>query len=317
MLATTRQHACSLAAGRVPGALAPSLDRFLRCGARYAMGLCFAGLGLGGLGLGGVGLGGVGLVGLGLVSPSAAEAQAVDFRSTRTVRPSTATTATPQTTGAAARAAAAAQQNRRLISGLGSAANVSPGWYARNLSQPVVEGGSLGHLPYFQPLVPLHLSQIVVVQQPAPLIVEAPPPQVVVVERDPPREERRLVPSRPERWESEPARDRWANERAAPRRAQPPPTPPAPRFEIPQRFTLRVAPADAMIYLDDERLGRGGEIVPLLEREPLHLEPGVHVLEVSHPDLPSQRLVFGIADEPVSITVDLAADRPSRRALVR
>ncbi|MEM9558437.1 MAG: hypothetical protein AAGC60_29565 [Acidobacteriota bacterium] len=198
-------------------------------------------------------------------------------------------------------------QNQHLLSGLGSAANVAPGWYSRNLSQPVVEGGALV-APFVQPFVPLQLSQVVVVQQPAPVVVEAPPPQVVYIEREPEPRPQPLPPTP----RSAPTPRRTPDPELWPAQPAAPAPPPTPRSTDPQALRLQITPADAVVHLDDEPLGAAADLPASLQ-----LEPGVYVLEVSHSALPPQRLVFGVADEAISIAVDLAADRPSRRARVR
>lgn len=88
------------------------------------------------------------------------------------------------------------------------------------------------------------------------------------------------------------------------------PEPPAPT--TPQEVTLRIEPADAVVWLDDEELGLAGELLELV-----HLEPGVYLLEVEHDDLEPQRLFFGVVDQPVDVRVDLEADEPRRRYRVR
>ena len=97
---------------------------------------------------------------------------------------------------------------------------------------------------------------------------------------------------------------------------EPPPQtrePSRPRSTEPQEVSIRVEPADAEIYLDDELLGTGATVMSSLSS----LAPGIYVLEISQPDFSPQRLVFGVSTDPVAIFIDLTADRPSRRARVK
>ena len=88
-----------------------------------------------------------------------------------------------------------------------------------------------------------------------------------------------------------------------------------PRPEVPQAVVFQVVPADATVLLDDEPLGSAAEV---MSRSPLILDPGVYVLEVFHPDFPSQRLVFGVdGREGFTVAVDLGADKPHRRTRVK
>lgn len=78
-------------------------------------------------------------------------------------------------------------------------------------------------------------------------------------------------------------------------------------------FSIR--PADAEVYLEEDLLGTGAE---LANRETaMKLYPGVYVLEVSHPEHPPQRLVFGIGAEPIEVAIDLTAERADRRSRIR
>jgi len=61
-----------------------------------------------------------------------------------------------------------------------------------------------------------------------------------------------------------------------------------------------------------------GTALELTSGDPFALPPGVYVLEVTHPDFQSQRLVFGVdAEDSVHVVVDLTTDRPNRRTRVR
>ncbi|MEM1183083.1 MAG: hypothetical protein AAGM22_32370, partial [Acidobacteriota bacterium] len=90
-----------------------------------------------------------------------------------------------------------------------------------------------------------------------------------------------------------------------------PEAPQRPRSTAPQPITIRIQPGDAQVFLDDEPLGAAASL------SAIDLRPGVYVLEVEHPELGGQRLVFGVDDEPLSVAVDLLADRPSRRSRVK
>lgn len=215
------------------------------------------------------------------------------------------------------------QAGARLVSPLGGAANIRVETYQQLGSQipsaeyyagSHVHGSGCGHAyPYAQPYVvylhddvleppvyeddgdaaygvaaqPVQGPIYVVQPQPAPRIVHVPTP----------------VPSA----ETAPPAPRVTTPVASP------PVPETPRSTEPQAIRLRVHPADAQVYLDDEPLGTGEIASTALSS----LAPGIYVLEVTHGNYPSQRLVFGVTAAPVSITIDLTADRPSRRARVK
>lgn len=91
----------------------------------------------------------------------------------------------------------------------------------------------------------------------------------------------------------------------------PPPKAPPPRTSNePGNLTVLVEPAGAEIYLDDRKWPAGGEPRPTL--------PGIHVLEVSHPEHGSERVVFAVEPEtPAVVAIDLRETRPGRRTQVR
>ncbi|MEL7059922.1 MAG: hypothetical protein AAGN46_07850 [Acidobacteriota bacterium] len=201
----------------------------------------------------------------------------------------------------------------RLLTPLGSAANALPGEYSRRFRDARVEAGfgrsglhrgpvaiypnvvfggyplNTGPVTYAPPAVDLSstpqgldasLRDAVEPRGQAPVVL-----QPVVIQ----------PPAPTPRAEPEPA----------------PQPPPRPQPTEPQRVTFELTPADATVWLDGERLGSARTL------DSLSLAPGVYILEIEHPNLSSQRLVFGISDEPVQVAIDLAADRPSRRTRVR
>jgi len=194
-----------------------------------------------------------------------------------------------------------ARPRRSLASPGGlSAANVRPGFY-RQLDAPDHLGG-YGYggtvaVPIY--LYPAYYPETFyppasVYSEPAPHEASAPQPQIYVV--TPPV----ISPPAPS---------------AVPPPA-PPPVPAAPRSTEPGEVRFSVLPADAKIYLDDDYLGTGGELAAF-EQASL-FPPGVHVLEVTHPDYPPQRLVFGVSDtDPAHVLIDLSIDRIGRRTRIR
>lgn len=208
------------------------------------------------------------------------------------------------------------QQPSRLLppAGLGSATNAPPGFYRRHLSVPV---------PKAHPPVPGHHPAPIYVPYPYPVYVTppeyalspsqvgAPPPQDVL----PQETIRPSAAPQPVYVIQAPAAP------AAPRAPAPSPPvaaapPPAPRSTEPAPVRFSIAPADAEVYLDDEFLGTGAELGA--REQPLLLRPGVYVLEVTHPDLRDQRLVFGFrSDEATDVRIDLTAERPRRRSRIR
>ncbi len=214
--------------------------------------------------------------------------------------------------------------NRQLVSPLGSATNVNPDIYLElgySNGHPTVytapqeyrhRRGHRGH-GYRQPYV-VYINEdsieppiygepyddpelvdryaepqpiYIVNQQPAPQVIQVPAPAPVS----------QPLPTAEPRYEPAP-------------QTREPSRPPSTE---PQEVSIRVEPADAEIYLDDELLGTGATVASSLSS----LAPGIYVLEISHPDFSPQRLVFGVSTDPVSITIDLTANRPSRRARVK
>lgn len=134
---------------------------------------------------------------------------------------------------------------------------------------------------YTEPPAPQAAPQtVVVVQAPPPTPTPAPAPPTVT------RDE-------PVRASAEPAREK-------------------PRDPVVIGF--QVSPADAEVHLDHDLLGTGSEVSALSD---FKIKPGVYLLEVTHPDYPSQRMVFGANREPLEVVVDLSADRPQRRSRIR
>lgn len=80
----------------------------------------------------------------------------------------------------------------------------------------------------------------------------------------------------------------------------------------PQDVFLSIQPADAVVWLDYEELGRAADLAGQVR-----LAPGVYFLVVEHDELESQRLFFGVVDQPVDVRVDLTAGEPRRRYRVR
>lgn len=186
--------------------------------------------------------------------------------------------------------------NRRLVSPMGSASGVAPGYYQRNMGW---NGPQLEYAPGLVPAVPyvVYVGQPLFPPEPQPVTVinnvtvNTPPPvveRVVVREEPPPRQ-------------------------AAPRAE--PEEPRAPRPTAPQKVLFQIMPVDAQVKLDGRKLGSGAE---LGSREaPVELVPGVYILQVEHPVYKSQRLVFGVSAELVRVDIDLTAEDASLRARVR
>ncbi|MEO1083767.1 MAG: PEGA domain-containing protein, partial [Acidobacteriota bacterium] len=212
--------------------------------------------------------------------------------------------------------------NRRLLSPLGSAANVRRGWYRQNLSQPVhqgpVQGPVHGHggfggyggygVPYVVYVNPAPSEPRVVDETPPPAYE---PPPIFIVQPDQVPDYATPVRARPYPSPSAPTLEPSVPQDVAPREPRQPRQPERPRSTDPQPVTIRVNPADAQVYVDGELMGAAADLASL------DLRPGVYVVEVEHPEFGSQRLVFGVDDEPLSVAVDLLADRPSRRSRVK
>ena len=101
-------------------------------------------------------------------------------------------------------------------------------------------------------------------------------------------------------------------QRLPPRR---PVLPPTPRPTAPMNVEFSISPRDAEVWLDDDLLGNGEQLAGL--DEPMRLDPGVYVVEVTHPGHPPQRIVFGVGSKPIEVLVDLEATTPRRRSRVR
>ena len=200
--------------------------------------------------------------------------------------------------------------------GLGSATNVAPDFY-RRLDAPRSAGGTVGtgggHLgviyvlpgvgypvvgnPYAVGPVQVGVEPVPREEprarppEPAPAPAAATPPPIVIVNQPP-----AVVAPAP-----------------APRTDPAPPRRPRPTAPMPVDFS--VEPSDASIFLDSELLGSGSELAAI--NEPLHLDPGVYVVEITHPDHSPQRIVFGVGTKPIEVLVDLDAVPPQRRSRVR
>ena len=73
-----------------------------------------------------------------------------------------------------------------------------------------------------------------------------------------------------------------------------------------------VQPSDAVILLDDRRLGTAAELESF--DHTLSLSPGVYVLEVTHDQYPTQRLMFDVQPgKPVIVEVNLEAEENRQR----
>ena len=184
--------------------------------------------------------------------------------------------------------------------GLGSAANVRPGFYQRlNAPRHYRRGGHRYGHGHVQPvyIYPTYYPETFyppapVYSEPEPPPAPAPPPVYIVT---PP-----VIASPP----------------VDPPPAPAPPPPPAPRSTAPGEVRFSVLPADSRVYLDDDYLGTGAELAAL--EEAALFPPGVHVLEVTHPDYRPQRLVFGVSDtDPAHVLIDLSIDRVGRRTRVK
>lgn len=187
---------------------------------------------------------------------------------------------------------------RRAPSGFGSAANVRPGFYQR-LSAPHHHGGPLHGAPTHH-AAPIYVYLEPPVYSEPPLVdprsIPAPAPQPIYV----------VAPPAPA-----------PVPQPAPVAPAPVPEPePTPRSTEPGKLLFTVQPATAKVYLDDDYLGTGAEMAALGDGQ--MFPPGVHVLEVTHPDYRPQRLVFGVdSEEPTHVLIDLAADRVGRRSRIK
>lgn len=213
---------------------------------------------------------------------------------------------------------------RQLLppAGLGSAANVAPGFY-RQLDAPRRPhgGGAPGVVYVVPPAVygtPIYTPIHGTVGSP----YEVGPVEVGV--EPVPRHQERRVPE-PVEQPAAPQPPPIVIVNQLPPSAAAPAAPPAPPAAVvarpparplePRQVLFSVMPADAEVYLDSDPLGSGEQLAALAE--PLSLDPGVYVVEVVHPEHDSQRIVFGVGSKPVEIIVDLAAEAPRRRSRVR
>ena len=203
-----------------------------------------------------------------------------------------------------------ARPHRNLIppGGLGSAANVRPGFY-QQLNAP----RHRGHGGHHRRVVPVYVYPTYYPETyypPAPVYSEPVYSEPVYSEPEP-----REAPASTQVYIVTPPV--VANPQVVPPPvAAVPPTPPAPRSTEPGEVKFSVLPADARVYFDDDYLGTGAELAAL--EEPPTFPPGVHVLEVTHPDYRSQRLVFGVSgSDPAHVLIDLSIDRVGRRTRVR
>lgn len=180
--------------------------------------------------------------------------------------------------------------------GLGSAANVRPGFY-QQLNAPVTHHGGVVPVPIYLYPTPTVYEQPVLV---SPREIPAPaPPPIYIVTPPPAAPATVQAPTPP-----------------APAAPAPAPPAPAPRSTEPGEVQFSVSPSDAKIYLDDDYLGTGGELASLENGQ--SFAPGVHVLEVTHPDYRSQRVVFGVTpNDETHVLVDLAVDRVGRRSRIK
>lgn len=228
-----------------------------------------------------------------------------------------------------------AQIPRRLLppAGLGSAANVGPNFY-RQLDAPA-HGGGVPNVVYVYPqYVPYNTAPPVLdnsgtsssgVDPNNPIYVTAPPnpvPQPIYVERESSSTDgarSRGQAPQPVYIVERPS----SGSTAAPAPAPPTPAPPAPvvppappRPKVASAVVFSIQPADAEVFLDNDSMGSASEVNG--RQDGWVLDPGVHVLEVVHPQHKTQRLVFGVGSgEPMEVLVDLGASTPQRRSRIR
>lgn len=187
--------------------------------------------------------------------------------------------------------------------GLGSAANARPGFY-QQLSAPYSSHGAVVPVPIYVYPTPSYYPPLETV---SPREIPAPAPQPIYIVT-PPAATAAPAPA-PVQTAPTPAPP------APPQVAEPAP-PPQPRSTEPGEVQFSVLPADAEIYLDDDYLGTGAELAALASNP--SFAPGVHVLEVTHPEFRSQRVVFGVtSNDETHVLVDLAIDRVGRRSRIK
>ena len=197
-----------------------------------------------------------------------------------------------------------APRRRSPSPGFGSAANVRPEFY-RQLDAPKVRHGhhhGAGAVPvyvyyepfYLEPFYP-EATHVDPRKIPAPAPAPQPAPQPIYIVQPP-------------AGAGAPA--------PAPVAEVPPPPPPPPRSTEPGEVRFTIQPPDAEVFLDDDYLGTGAELAALADAQ--LYPPGVHVLEVTHPEYTSQRLVFGVSgNDPTHVLIDLSIDRVGRRSRIR
>ena len=266
-----------------------------------------------------------------LVAPSSLDADQRGSAKRRGASEARTSTSTPQ-----------ASIPRSLLppAGLGSAANVPPGFYrqldapAVNLGGVVTHGGVITHgglVPnivyvYPGPTYDVAPPQVDTASTPSRAVdpyddrtVSANPRQEpsepIYITRQELEEVRERHTPRPVYIVDDPAADSPStSHQAQPSAATVPAAPVAPKQA--SAVTFAILPPDASVVLDDDSIGDGNALGGLSDG--LMIDPGVHVLEVSHPDYKTQRLVFGVGSgEPMEVIVDLAADTPQRRSRIR
>lgn len=127
------------------------------------------------------------------------------------------------------------------------------------------------------------------------IVVEAPPPVVVVV--------------------PQPGVDTGAQSSTfRPAIPPPPPSPAPPTSTAPGRLRITIQPADAEVFLDDRLLTSIGDTAGGLG---VAAAPGIHVLEITHPEHDAERLVFAVdPEQTVAIAIDLRETKPRRRTRI-
>lgn len=91
----------------------------------------------------------------------------------------------------------------------------------------------------------------------------------------------------------------------------PPPAPPARTSNEPGVLRIEIQPADAEVYLDDRPLAI------MIGGHQISTAPGIHVLEVTHPDYTAERLVFAVNPEQTHrVAIDLRESKPGRRTRI-
>lgn len=220
--------------------------------------------------------------------------------------------------------------------GMGSAANVGPGFYRQMNAPPPSHGGGvkIPNVVYVYPYLPYNVAPPVVdssaspsqaINPNEPVYDSAPPAQdrqPIYIERrtsnnDGPRQTPQpvYIVERPATTSTGGATPPSASLPAAPAPTPPPPAAP-PKPKVASAVVFAIQPEDSKVYLDDDLMGTAESVNG--RSEGWVLEPGVHVLEVVHPQHKTQRLVFGVGSgEPMEVIVDLSATTPQRRSRIR